>query len=102
MNDLERIALIAETKDVIVNTYGVDGNAFSIIGACASAMKQAGVSSTTRHAFIWEATSGDYENVLRTADLWVTLVHIAPAGEQGGSFIGSLRAAGIDPEMTHD
>ena len=98
MNTLDRIALIAETSDVIVNTYGVDGNAFSIIGACRRAMKGAGVSEQARNAFFTEATSGDYNNVLKTCDLWCSLVHIVPS-ERHNNIIGALREAGLDPEI---
>ena len=100
MNILDRIVLIGECEDVIVNTYGVDGNAFSIIGACRRAMKDAGVSKRARDVFFAEATSGDYKNVLKTANTWCTLVHIIPRSTQrGGSFIGALRDADLDPEI---
>jgi len=99
MEILDRMVLIAECEDVIVNTYGVDGNAFSIIGTCRRAMAEAGVSRRASRAFLAEATSGDYGHVLRTADLWCNLVHIAPAGGRSGTFIGSLRAAGLNPEI---
>ena len=98
MNPLDRMALIAETKEVIVNTYGVDGNAFSIICACQFAMKRAGVQKQTIDAFLKDATSGDYQNVLRTCDSWTTLVHIQPV-ENHGMIIGALREAGLDPEI---
>jgi len=99
MNILDRIVLIGECEDVIVNTYGVDGNALSIIGACRRAMKDAGVSKRARDVFFTEATSGDYENVLKTANTWCNLVHIVPRDTRGGSFIGSLREADLDPEI---
>jgi hypothetical protein len=100
MNILDRMVLIGECEDVIVNTYGVDGNALSIIGACRRGMKDAGVSKQARDVFFTEATSGDYDNVLKTANTWCTLVHIVPRGKQGGgSFIGALRDADLDPEI---
>lgn len=52
---------------VEVKLIGEDGNAFSIIGRCAKAMRRAGVSSETISAFQAEATSGDYDHVLQTA-----------------------------------
>ena len=99
MNILDRIVMIGECEGVIVNTYGVDGNAFSIISACRQAMRKAGVSQRARDVFATEATSGDYDNVLKTANTWCTLVHIVPTRPQTGSFINSLRDAGLDPEI---
>jgi hypothetical protein len=43
-----------------------DGNAFSILGACSSAMKKAGVHAKEWKSFHAEATSGDYNHLLRT------------------------------------
>lgn len=54
-------------KKIKVKLTGIDGNAFSILGACNEAMKAAGVSKEIRTAFYNEATSGDYDNLLQTA-----------------------------------
>ena len=98
MTILDRIAMIAETKHLIVNVYGVDGNALCIIGACQSAMKKARVPAHIIDAFFTEATSGDYNNVLKTCDLWVKIIHVAPV-ERHNSAIGAFREAGLDPEV---
>lgn len=100
-NVLDRIAMIAECDGVVVNTYGIDGNAMSIIGACTLAMRRAGISKKIQMAFFKEATAGNYENVLKTADTWVKLVHIVPAPGHD-SFISGLRKYGISPEPSPD
>ena len=42
-----------------------DGNAFAILGRCSAAMKKAGVYDEKWQSFYDEATSGDYDNLLR-------------------------------------
>lgn len=98
METLDRIALIAETKEIIVNLYGLDGNSFSILGAIQGAMKKAKIPRSTIDAFFKEATSGDRQNLLKTCDLWVTLVHVAPC-ERSQSAIGAFREAGLDEDI---
>ena len=44
-----------------------DGNAFSIIGKVAKALKRAGCADDVCQAFRVEAKSGDYDNVVQTA-----------------------------------
>lgn len=97
-NILDRMALVSECDNVIVNLYGVDGNAFNIINACTNAMKEAGVSRKAIHAFRGEAMSGDYNNLLKTAAMWCNLVHVAPVERQGFA-IGAFRDAGLDDEV---
>lgn len=48
---------------------GEDGNAFSILARCQTAMKRNGLRDevATFHA---EATAGDYDNLLRTVMAW--------------------------------
>jgi hypothetical protein len=48
-----------------VELVGRDGNAFAIIGRVASAMKRAGYSKEKIIEYKEEATSGDYDNLLR-------------------------------------
>lgn len=98
MNVLDRMAMIAETKRVLVNMYGVDGNSLSIVAACTAAMKQNGISRKVVQKFYVEAISGDRENLLKTCDLWCTIIHVAPA-ERAQSAIGAFRDAGLDPEI---
>lgn len=98
MELLDRMAMIAETKETVVNMYGVDGNSMSIVAACTAAMKHKGVSRKIVDTFVAEALSGDRENVLKTCDLWCTIIHVAPA-ERSQSAIGAFREAGLDPEV---
>lgn len=57
--------------NVCVQLCGQDGNAFSIMGRVTRAMRQAGISSDEIDAYRREATSGDYDNLLRVTMLWV-------------------------------
>ena len=57
---------------------GRDGNAFAVIGTVSGALRKAKddegkqlVSEMEIDEFIEEATSGDYDNVLRTCMKWV-------------------------------
>jgi hypothetical protein len=52
--------------DVTVQLVGQDGNAMVIIGRVAGAIRRAH-GKDAADAFIAEATSGDYDNVLATA-----------------------------------
>ena len=49
-----------------------DGNAFAIIGACTLALKRNGLRNQVK-PFIAEATSGDYDKVLRTVLAWFSV-----------------------------
>jgi hypothetical protein len=59
--------------DVHVQLTGHDGNAFAIMGAVTGALRTAGVPKEERDAFMTEAMSGDYDNLLRTAIKWVNV-----------------------------
>ena len=59
--------------DVHVDLVGQDGNASSILGRVTSAMRRAGISQAEQSAFIAEATSGDYNHLLRTVTKWVNV-----------------------------
>jgi hypothetical protein len=59
--------------DVQVQLVGEDGNAFAIMGRVASALKDAGVSKEEIDEYYAESTSGDYDNLLRTAVKWVAV-----------------------------
>jgi len=48
-----------------------DGNAFAIIARVRSALKRGGISREERVAFLAEATSGDYDNLLQVVTKWV-------------------------------
>lgn len=59
--------------DIEVQLVGEDGNAFAIMGRVASALKSAGVSKEEIDEYYAESTSGDYDNLLRTAVKWVSV-----------------------------
>jgi hypothetical protein len=58
--------------DVRVKLVGEDGNAYAIMGRVQSALQDAGVSKQECAEYIKEATSGDYDNLLRVTMSWVT------------------------------
>jgi len=49
---------------------GSDGNAFAILGKAMKVMKRAGFSKEKIKEFRKEATSGDYDNLLRVCSNW--------------------------------
>lgn len=51
--------------DVTVKLVGEDGNAFSIMGRVSAAMRKAGCTKEDVAAYMNEAMSGDYDNLLR-------------------------------------
>lgn len=59
--------------EIEVKLVGEDGNAFFIIGRVRRALRHAEVPDLELEEFVAEATSGDYNNVLRTAMKWVTV-----------------------------
>jgi hypothetical protein len=59
--------------DIDVQLTGKDGNAFSILGRVSGALKKAGIKQAEIDEFIEEATSGDYDMVLRTCMKWVNV-----------------------------
>ena len=52
--------------DVRVKLVGEDGNAFAVLGKVSKALRRAGHEELAKE-FLREATSGDYDNLLRTA-----------------------------------
>jgi hypothetical protein len=54
-----------------VELSGEDGNAFSILGRVAKALRRAGYSSNEVEAFYAEAKAGDYDHLLRVCMAWV-------------------------------
>jgi hypothetical protein len=58
--------------DVVVQLTGEDGNAFAILGTVQRALRQAGHGDDVAE-FFTEATSGDYDHLLRTCMRWVTV-----------------------------
>ena len=51
--------------NVEVDLSNTDGNAFSIMGAVRKAMRRANCDKKEIDAFLDEATSGDYDNLLK-------------------------------------
>lgn len=58
--------------DIEVRLVGEDGNAYAIIARVSSALRRSGHKKNMIDEFIREATSGDYDNLLRTCMRWVS------------------------------
>ena len=54
-----------------VRLLGEDGNAFSIMGRVIEALRRAGYSKEQITEYRTQATSGDYDNLLRVTLNWV-------------------------------
>jgi hypothetical protein len=65
-----------ETKypEVEVQLTGRDGNAFYILGAVQREMRRAGIDQEAIAAYMEEAQSGDYDNLLRVTMRTVTVL----------------------------
>jgi hypothetical protein len=59
--------------DISVKLIGEDGNAFSILGAVKRALRKAKVPEAEIDRFYKEATSGDYDQLLRTCATWISI-----------------------------
>lgn len=57
--------------EVEVQLIGQDGNAMSIIASVTKALRRNKVEKEEIDAFVEEAMSGDYDNVLQTCMRWV-------------------------------
>ena len=69
-------------KHVKINLLGHDGNAAAIIGSVRRALRKGGAPRGAIDAFVEEAMSGDYDNVLQTVFRWVTVTgHCECCGE---------------------
>ncbi len=55
---------------VKVRLVGKDGNAFAILGRCKKAAERAGVTKKEIDAFLEEAMSGNYNNLLCVCQKW--------------------------------
>ena len=55
-----------------IDLSGPSGNAFVILGRVNHALHDAGVPKEERDEFFAEATSGDYDHLLKTVRSWVT------------------------------
>ncbi len=67
-------ALAVKYPDVVVPLVGSDGNAFSILGKVQQGLRRAGVPEAEIQAFMDDATSGGYSNLLTVVMLWVEVV----------------------------
>ena len=56
--------------DITVDLIGHDGNAFTVLGRCRKAARDAGLSEDEIATFMTEATAGDYDHLLQTAMRW--------------------------------
>lgn len=63
----------AKYPEIVVQLSGEDGNAFMILGRVKSAMRRGGVSNEDQNAFLKEAMSSDYDNLLQTCMKWVEI-----------------------------
>ena len=59
--------------EIEVQLVGTDGNAFALIGKVQKGLKEAEVSEEEIESFFNEATSGDYNHLLRTCMEWVNV-----------------------------
>lgn len=59
--------------NIDVELVGHDGNAFAIMGKVSKALRRAGVSQEEIKQYTDEATSGDYDNLLRVTMNWVNV-----------------------------
>lgn len=75
IRDTLAAAEVGRFKHVRVNMFGVDGNAFMILGTVLKAMGHYGIGNWERAVFKSAAISGTYENLLRTCNRWVTIVN---------------------------
>lgn len=59
--------------DIDVQLSGEDGNAFAIMARVQKALRIAGAPQSDIDEYYKESTSGDYDNLLRTACAWVNV-----------------------------
>lgn len=59
--------------EITVRLTGNDGNAFAILGAVTRELKRGRVASDEVDAFVEEATSGSYDDLLATVLRWVSV-----------------------------
>ena len=56
--------------EITVTLTGQDGNAFTVLGRCREAARNAGLSEDEIATFMDEAMAGDYDQLLQTAMRW--------------------------------
>lgn len=57
----------------VVDTAGLNGNAFAVMGTARRAMRRVGATQADLDAYAEAAMSGDYDNLLRVTMEWVTV-----------------------------
>lgn len=60
--------------EIEVQLTGNDGNAYAIMGSVRRALKRAKISSDEIDEYVKQSMSGDYDNLLRVAMSWVTVL----------------------------
>lgn len=60
--------------EITVKLIGTNGNAFSILAKVVRELKKANLPKSEIDSFTEEATSGDYNQLLRTAMQWVNVI----------------------------
>lgn len=58
--------------NITVKVTENDGNAFTVLGACQLAAREAGLPREEIAAFYNEAAQGNYDHLLHTVTLWFT------------------------------
>ena len=66
------MSAVTKYPEIEVQLSGEDGNAFAILGTVSTALRRAGIAKEERDLFFDEATSGDYDHLLKVATEWVT------------------------------
>ena len=75
-----------------INLLAIDSNAYSILAAADRALRDVGVSKTERAEYYAQATSGDYDHLVRTTLEWLNVVSTTV-------FIDDEGDGGDDPEL---
>ena len=65
---------MSKYPEIEVQLTGNDGNAFAIMGIVGQALKEANVSKDEIAEYTEQSMSGDYDNLLRVAMSWVTVL----------------------------
>ena len=58
-----------------INLFNIDGNAYSIMGAAAKALKKAGAPQNEIDQFYKECKSGTYDNLIQTVADWCNIIN---------------------------
>jgi hypothetical protein len=73
MSEMKFPEIEIKYPEVAVQLVGEDGNAFAIMGRVMAALKAYGVPQSEIDEYYSQSTSGDYDNLLRTAVEWVSV-----------------------------